>query len=217
MFLDPGQSQTTDDCHAGWYCILGSYLAEPIMPDNITDPQCTSSSSNNTGGQCWPGTYCPVASDYPTLCTAGMYCEDFGRSTPNGLCQEGFYCPTGTDRPDPIGTPCTVGHYCEQGSNIPTPCPQGTYSNTTHNPNDTYCLPCTEGFYCEGPGNHEYTGECLAHYYCPSGQFNPAPSEYNCTIGHFCEANSAQPEPCVAGEYQDEELSSSCKTCPVGR
>ena len=123
-------SATSGDCDAGWYCIQGSYQPQPVMPDNITDPTCTSAASNYTGGQCWPGTYCPSHSDYPIQCIAGQYCADSGLALPNGNCAAGFYCPQGSIRPDPPATPCTAGHYCEEMSPIPTACPQGTFSDT---------------------------------------------------------------------------------------
>ena len=128
-----GLAAVTGDCHAGWYCIQGSYQAEPVMPDNITEPTCTSAWSNYTGGQCWPGSFCPLSSSYPTECTAGTYCADSGLTDPSGDCFAGFYCPQGSVQADPPATPCTAGHYCEAGSPVPTACPQGTYSNTIGN------------------------------------------------------------------------------------
>ena len=79
----------------------------------------------------------------------------------------------------------------------------------------TYCLPCTPGSYCQGTGNTAPTAPCDRGYYCPGGQDRAAPTEYNCTVGHFCEEGSPAPEPCVSGEYQDEEGSWECKTCPA--
>lgn len=41
--------------------------------------------------------------------------------------------------------------------------------------------------------------------------------EYNCTVGHYCPVGTPDPFKCLAGYYQDEELQSDCKDCPVGR
>ena len=51
---------------------------------------------------------------------------------------------------DPIEGVCPPGHYCEEGSGVPTPCPSGTLSDQWGNPNDTYCEQCIAGFYCAG-------------------------------------------------------------------
>ena len=49
-----------------------------------------------TGGQCWPGTYCPSGSGYPEPCTEGKYCREWGRSLPNGDCNAGRYSEKAT-------------------------------------------------------------------------------------------------------------------------
>ena len=62
-----------------------------------------------------------------------------------------------------------------------------------------------------------FAGPCDAGYYCPAGQSEPSPMEYNCTVGHHCPVGTPDSYKCAAGYYQDEELQSDCKDCPVGR
>lgn len=85
----------------------------------------------HTGGECWPGTYCPSGASYPVDCDGGMYCSQSGLALPEGLCNAGFYCPGAATQPDPPSTECPAGFYCDQGSATPTPCPAGTFSDTT--------------------------------------------------------------------------------------
>ena len=85
------------------------------------------------------------------------------------------------------------------------------------NTDDTYCLSCPAGEYCSGTGNTDATGPCAANYYCPEGQITATPAATECTVGHFCEVGSPAPEPCIAGQYQDQTLQSACITCPAGR
>lgn len=213
-----GLYEPTGDCNAGWYCTGGSYMAEPHTAGNATDlSECTCPLVNYTGGQCWPGTYCPTGAHYPLPCTPGQYCMQYGLSTPEGICDAGFYCNGSSSRPDPPDGICPMGYYCEAGSGSPTPCPAGTMSASYGNTNMTNCAPCTPGYYCAGPANINYTGPCYPGYYCPSGQTTSSPNEYNCSVGHFCPGASPQPEPCPSGKYQDEERQSSCKDCPAGR
>ena len=47
---------------------------------------------------------------------------------------------------------CPAGHYCPEGSAIPTPCLAGTYSDSEGNTNSTACVACDEGKYCNGTG-----------------------------------------------------------------
>lgn len=47
---------------------------------------------------------------------------------------------------------CPVGHYCELGVSLPTPCPSGTYQPALGATDVTWCLPCTNGGGSENPG-----------------------------------------------------------------
>jgi len=65
------------------------------------------------------------------------------------------------------------------------------------------CLKCDAGYYCpyseggdSGLGNKL---DCVATYYCPAGSTNLS---LLCPRGHYCGALTAQPAPCIMGEYQ---------------
>lgn len=121
-------------------------MAQPTTTANQTNlPDCTCPLANYTGGQCWPGTYCPTGANYPVNCDPGKYCMQSGLTAPEGNCDAGYYCNASSTRPDPPGNVCLAGYYCEAGSGTPTPCPAGTMSNTVGNTNSSNCLQCTPG------------------------------------------------------------------------
>lgn len=72
--------------------------------------------SNQTGGLCQPGYYCPIGSHEPIPCTEGKYCDSNGLDIPSGDCDAGYYCSSAAIRPDPIdvntGGLCPQGRYC---------------------------------------------------------------------------------------------------------
>ena len=214
-----GLSAPSGNCTSGWYCSGAAYMSAPTSPTtNVTfDPTCSCPDSNHTGGRCWPGTYCPPGAYYPLGCEFGYYCTQYGLPAPQGQCDAGFYCDGNATRPDPPQRRCLPGHYCPRGSGTPTPCPEGTLSTSWSEENETACVACTAGQYCSGSANTAVTGPCSPHYYCPPGQTNPAPPEFNCTVGNYCPGETPLPVPCPPGAYQDEALQSSCKDCPPGR
>ena len=83
-----GLADPTGNCSAGWYCTGQSYMAQPINPANSTN-MCSCPDTNFTGGECWPGTFCPSGANYPVNCTGGYYCDQYGLSTPTGPCDAG--------------------------------------------------------------------------------------------------------------------------------
>lgn len=72
------------------------------------------------GGECQPRTYCPLASPWPTNCTAGQYCENAGLALPMGPCDQGWYCPEASETAREIV--CPRGYYCPVGTDVPEPC-----------------------------------------------------------------------------------------------
>jgi len=52
-----------------------------------------------------------------------MHCSELNLTAPIGPCDPGYYCPYSADTATYLV--CTVGNYCEEGSDQPTPCPQG--------------------------------------------------------------------------------------------
>ena len=74
-------------------------------------------------------------------------------------------------------------HTALMGSDSPILCDAGTFLNSTHNDMESDCLACIPGSYCAGSGNVIPTDECWPGYYCPAGQREATPAEYNCTLG----------------------------------
>lgn len=68
-------------------------------------------------------------------CDPGKYCPSQGLIEPLADCSAGFYCELASTEAAPDGQTygyrCPVGHYCEQGTRSPTPCPKGTYNSET--------------------------------------------------------------------------------------
>jgi len=90
MFAADGLGTPTGNCSGGWYCTGMSYQAMPVDEGNATDPaMCSCPAGNYTGGECWPGTYCPPGANYPVQCDGGHYCSQFGLSSPEGFCDAG--------------------------------------------------------------------------------------------------------------------------------
>ncbi|PIK41162.1 hypothetical protein BSL78_21986 [Apostichopus japonicus] len=193
-------------CEGGYYCDGGSTTATP---------------SGSGGDRCLAGTFCPPGSPYPTPCDGGSYCAADLMTNTSGLCDPGYYCHLRATVPNPndgnvTGDECPLGAYCPEGSASPLLCDAGYFLNSTHNDEESDCLPCTAGYYCAGSGNPEPTDVCQAGYYCPPGQREPTPAEYNCTLGHYCPTGSTEPVRCDSGYYQDETGQFACKDCPEG-
>ena len=96
----------------------------------------------------------------------------------------GYYCTSGVDRPDPsagndtlsdpscpcpsqstftgVGGLCTLGHYCPQASDVPTPCAAGSYADEE---GMVLCKTCPAGFYCLS------TATNFTESLCPMGEY----------------------------------------------
>ena len=68
----PGLPYPTDYCLAGWYCARAAWTAQPTEVGNYTTSDTCFCASNDTGGKCPIGYFCPVGSSEPTPCTAGV-------------------------------------------------------------------------------------------------------------------------------------------------
>jgi hypothetical protein len=120
---------------------------------------------------CPAGTYQPdesmTALSDCLPCPAGKACEfkaisDIDTALPD--CAAGFFCVEGAESRYPYtlvagayGT-CPVGHWCAEGTSVPTPCAAGYFSNQERAISIDYCLVCPPGFMCETAGLHEPTG-----------------------------------------------------------
>ena len=215
---DPGLSNPTGNCSAGYYCTGKSDTNTPLplRNDSHLVSDCSCEHAVSPGGRCWPGTFCPEGSSCPVPCTGGMYCEGHGLSQPTATCDAGYFCASGSSDPRPSEGICTRGHYCVVGSHRPEPCPIGTFSAVEQNTNISECEPCTPGYYCDGEGLDAPRGPCNGGFYCPEKQTIPNPPDYVCPTGHLCSNGSDLPVPCPPGEYQPSRQSSSCISCPEG-
>lgn len=95
------------------YDNVSDYYLSPI--DSILTGDCLCP-TNQTGGLCQSGYYCPMGSYEPIPCPEGKYCDDTGLGVPAGDCDPGYYCSLAAVRPDPIdpntGGLCPEGRYC---------------------------------------------------------------------------------------------------------
>lgn len=73
----------------------------------------------------------------------------------------GYYCLEGSQTAAPIssvsGSVCPAGHFCAEGSSVPSPCPAGSYQNETGGKGEDDCKPCPLG-------KHE-AGLCMKLYF----------------------------------------------------
>lgn len=79
----------TSMCDPGWYCTLGSSLAQPASPE---------------GGKCVANQYCPQGSSAPMGCEPGQYCDVDMMDSPRGNCAAGYYCSSNSSTNQPTGT-----------------------------------------------------------------------------------------------------------------
>jgi hypothetical protein len=208
----------TGKCAAGYYCTgrssqkRPSYIGEtPFVQRNLT---CTCPlDGGTTGGECPLGHYCPEGSALPTPCNGGSYCGKTGLASVQGNCTAASYCSLGAH--SSTQHECALGYYCPAGSGpAPVPCPRGTYGDIKGLTASAKCTKCTAGSYCATMGLKQPTGLCLPGYYCPTGQSEPEPLSYPCTVGHRCGLGTAAPQACPAGTYQDATGKPSCMDCP---
>ncbi|KAL2295830.1 hypothetical protein Nmel_017354, partial [Mimus melanotis] len=166
-------------CPAGFHCSKG--LQHRCPPGFYCPPK-----TGITFYSCPPGTYNPSyglsQAERCQQCPAGMFCGEWGLSSPSGPCWPGFFCTTGASVPNPSGAtntssggPCPPGHFCPAGTSIPQPCPVGTYSDRLHNGQDSSCTQCPAGHFCASPGLTAPSGPCSPGYFCQPGASSPSP------------------------------------------
>ena len=199
-----GLTEPTEDCWAGFYCLLGAQSPNNPMLDS-------------TGGPCPMGNYCPNGTSYPLGCPAGTYNPLTGQSVCQP-CDAGFYCPENST--SVVGNDCPVGHYCPEGTAFSTqyPCDKGYYNGATGKQSVADCIPCDAGQYCGTPGLSAPTADCDAGWYCTRGAWSAQPTEIGnytapdcfcpvnqtggqCQIGYYCPLGSAAPVECTAGKF----------------
>lgn len=191
-----GNEKPTNSCDAGYFCPGGNQISRPAAYE------------------CQPRFYCPIESSKMTECTAGSYCQTPRLPAPTAECDAGYYCPNGSASAQEKD--CYPGHYCEKGSDLPTSCDMGTFLAGSRATSKDQCSNCTAGSYCDSTGLPAVSGPCAPGYYCPGGQKDRTPSEYQCPKGHYCIEGSFEPARCANGTYQDQTGSWECKECPTG-
>ncbi|XP_041849947.1 neurogenic locus notch homolog protein 4-like [Melanotaenia boesemani] len=233
-----GRSFPSGLCAAGFVCVGGASVPSP--------------SDYMTGFLCPPGFFCPEGTSVPKpcpkgtfgeqsglvddfqcqSCTPGFYCSESGLSAVSGPCLPGFYCLDGSQSATPVsgvsGGVCPAGHYCSEGSSVPSPCPAGFYQNEAGGKGKDDCKPCPLGWFQELPGQKE-CNLCPPGYHCQS--LSPSPtrgtsigvsSPVPCPAGYICPGESAdsQPVPCPKGTYNPSQgltTTGQCLLCPAGQ
>ena len=128
------QSEVTDPCDPGYFCLEGSPTSRP---------------NASFGGICPPGFRCPSGSSLPQPCGPGTYNNASGQENCT-ICPAGFYCSGNTTTP----LECPVGYYCP----LSTPyandneCPEGSFNSLTGRSSLDDCVACTAGYYCDKRG-----------------------------------------------------------------
>ncbi|CEM28618.1 unnamed protein product [Vitrella brassicaformis CCMP3155] len=178
-------------CPKGNYCPEGSVWPQPC-PENYF---CNVSTAEPY--YCPNGTWSNFTElEDPSNCTEALKAEysQFGQM--QGSCSAGHLCIMGVNTSTPLsfaderfGEPaiqygglCPSGHYCEEGTVAPTPCPEGT------------------GVAWEGASSEDNCTVCPPGYYC--GDFMLVPAE--CPPGFFCGENTTDPIPCPIGTYNNQ-------------
>jgi hypothetical protein len=182
-------------------CQIGAFcpFARMINPINCTSGSyCNGTSLTSPTSICPNGSYCPIRSIIPTICSLGYYCPSTNLSRPM-LCPNGFYCnDTGIIN---NYLSCLNGSYCPQASIFPTPCPSGFYCpfRQMNSP-----ILCHSGRYC--PYNNTIVPtNCIQGQYCPTLSLNSTDGLINFTLcpkGFYCnQPQMIVPLPCTQGFY----------------
>ncbi|XP_062606170.1 multiple epidermal growth factor-like domains protein 6, partial [Saccostrea cucullata] len=200
-------------CPMGYYCLASTVLI-PISQ----------------------GTPCPVGTfgdkmglteeSNCTQCPAGKYCETTGLTNYTGLISAGHWSRYGSGTRTPLVDDsailgiCTKGHYCPEGSEIPTACPSGTYGDSWKLTSLAACDACDPGTYCPITNMTATGSQCDAGFYCSGGSPESAPVNKTwgdeCPAGSYCPAGSSAPIPCPAGKYTNSTRTVTCLDCPIG-
>ncbi|GIQ81354.1 hypothetical protein KIPB_002301, partial [Kipferlia bialata] len=197
-----GLSAPAGNCNAGYYCEGGSDSYSPT--DSTGNAICPVGHYCDAGSaspvQCPAGTYNPSTKGDSIsdclACTAGMYCESEGLSSPTSYCAAGYYCPSSESISDskPDAFICPAGSYCPAGSASAIEVPSGNYQSD------------------EGASSYE---TCPKGYYCMKGSSTPT----ICPAGNYCPVGSSTGTKCDAGTYSLSEglgEASECLACISG-
>ncbi|CAH1789583.1 unnamed protein product [Owenia fusiformis] len=207
-FCDNSFGPVTDlsnsSCPTGHYCLSGTTFS--------TQYPCPPSTFNNLTRK--------VSADQCMDCPPKYYCLG-GLGEPHGFCAPGYYCNGSQSQVNPPDFICPIGNYCPEGSDRPTPCPEGTMSNGLGNTNFSDCDPCKPGRYCTPLSSQNGISlPCSAGFICLIGSNVPNPTDtvkgYICPVGHKCLEGAVVETPCDKGTYQPQTGQGACLSCPAG-
>ncbi|XP_053279649.1 SCO-spondin [Pleuronectes platessa] len=127
----PSDGLTGFPCPAGFYCSVGTSVPKPCPKGTFSEQSGLVDES-----QC-------------RSCSPGFYCSETGLAAVSGPCLPGFYCLEGSHTAAPMsnisGSVCPAGHFCTEGSSVPSPCPRGSHQNETGGKSKDDCKPCPLG------------------------------------------------------------------------
>ena len=117
-------------CPPGHYCEANASIPTPCPAGYYNQEYYGENSSTSYCIDCPVGYYCPLGTTNPTKCPAGHVCA-LNSENYSTTCGAGKY--TGGESIGSSGDcrDCPAGHYCEDGSAFPTPCPAGKFRTGT--------------------------------------------------------------------------------------
>ena len=189
-----GLSEPAGLCDPGWYCVLGSWDAQPVYL------------GNDSGMPYHLHVYIMLPSVHITRLkeyffnVLPYYKKKFCVITTPYISVTDCACPA-----DRTGGKCRAGTYCPQGADAPIQCDPGYYCE--NDGLDTVSGPCSAGHYCtisailRAPINETYGDICPLGHYCPEATDDPIecqPGEYNNRTGSEIDADCL---PCIPGWY----------------
>ena len=112
---------------------------------------------------------------------------------------------------------CGANHYCTEGLNYRTACPDGYYTGKTTAFLQSECVVCPSGIWCGCTSATDNTSEgticeleiteCEQGYFCPD-VVTVVPSgvrvREDCGVGYYCPTGTPVRIPCRPGFYCDE-------------
>ena len=144
-------------------------------------------------------------------------------SSSDQLCAKGFWCKSSAETRWPVTErsgyygPCPAGYYCEEGTEDPVACDEGTYNPQVGAWSVDFCLPCPPGWLCTtvaGTGGLTEPSEpCSAGNRCSDGL-----TEVSCTTsGTYCPIEAYEELFCPTGYYNTVQGRGYCNDCPAGK
>ena len=142
-----------------------------------------------------------VDTPFPPLCSAGFVGD-------SNLTTSQMYATCARS--------CPAGHFCQEGTVVPTPCPAGSASQAGAQ-SSAACESCAPGLYASANG----TAVCTP---CKGGTYSAhrgSSACEMCTPSYVCVEGSSAPAPCPGGTHANVSLPSltsldQCLVCPAG-